>query len=171
LVQEYGRYFGMNTVCFRAGCITGPQHAGAPLHGFLAYLLKCCALDREYQVLGYKAKQVRDNIHAADLVHAFDCYFDAPRPGVVYNIGGSRFSNCSMLEAIEESKRICDRELRWSYAEANRTGDHIWWITDIRKFQIDYPRYRLRRRITDILQEIYDCNRERWNATSRAALA
>lgn len=171
LVQEYGRNFGLNTVCFRAGCITGPQHAGAPLHGFLAYLVKCCATGKPYQVLGYQGKQVRDNIHCADLVEAFDRYFAAPRPAAVYNIGGSRFSNCSVLEAIELCQQICGRELHWSYENRNRAGDHMWWISDIRKFQADYPGYRLRWKIAPILQQIYESNRERWSAIWQAAQA
>jgi CDP-paratose 2-epimerase len=171
MVQEYGRYFGINTVCFRAGCITGPQHAGAEQHGFLHYLMKCCATGKPYQVLGYKGKQVRDNIHCDDLVRAFDFYFERPRPAAIYNIGGSRFSNCSMLEAIAECETICSRKLEWNYAEQNRVGDHLWWISDIRKFQVDYPGYRLRRDVPAILREIYESNFERWEITSRAAQA
>jgi CDP-paratose 2-epimerase len=170
-VQEYGHYFGMNTGCFRAGCITGPSHSGTRLHGFLSYLMKCCATGTRYEVLGYKGKQVRDSIHSADLVSAFDRYFEKPRRGEVYNIGGSRFSNCSMLEAIAFCEQIAGRELRWDYRDENRIGDHLWWISDIRKFQSHYPGYRITRDIPALLQEIYDSNCERWTAASQAATA
>src|SRR5438093_9966711 len=126
LVQEYGRYFGMPTVSFRGGCLTGPAHAGTELHGFLSYLMICIVTDRPYHVLGYKGQQVRDNIHSFDLVEAFAEFIRAPRAGEVYNIGGSRHSNCSMLEAIALSEEISGRKLTWSYEETNRVGDHIW---------------------------------------------
>ena len=168
MVQEYGRYFGMNTVCFRAGCITGPAHAGAPLHGFLSYLMRCCVTGAPYAVLGYKGKQVRDNIHSADLVHAFERYFQAPRPGEVYNIGGSRFSNCSMLEAIAICERIAGNRLHWEYRDQARIGDHQWWISDIRKFQSHYPGYRLRFDVASLLAEIYQANAARWRESSQA---
>jgi len=130
LVQEYGRYYGMQTVCFRAGCLTGPNHAGAELHGFLSYLMKCTMTGAPYTVYGYKGKQVRDNLHSADLVRAFDEFFTAPRSGEVYNIGGGRQSNCSLLEAIEMCQEISGNPLMWTYTEKNRNGDHIWWISD-----------------------------------------
>lgn len=155
LVQEYGRYFGMKTACFRGGCLTGPAHAGTELHGFLAYLMKCIYFGRPYQIFGYKGKQVRDNIHAYDLVEAFWQFHQAPRSGVVYNIGGSRHSNCSMLEAIAIGERICGRKLDWTYKEDNRIGDHIWWISDVRKFQADYPDWRYRYGIEEIIGEIH----------------
>jgi CDP-paratose 2-epimerase len=163
LVQEYGRYFGMRTAVFRGGCLTGPRHAGAQLHGFLAYLMKCVVLGIEYTVLGYKGKQVRDNIHCADLVEAFNHYFQAPRSGEVYNIGGGRFSNCSMLEAIAIAQDIAGRELTWTYSDQHRTGDHIWWISDCSKFQRHYPAWTHKRNVTDILREIYDFGLERWS--------
>ena len=154
LVQEYGRYFGMNTVCFRGGCLTGPAHAGAELHGFLAYLMKCVVEGRPYRVFGYGGKQVRDNIHSADLVEAFWQFFRAPRPGAVYNIGGGRHANCSMLEAIALCEEIASRKLERSYVEENRVGDHVWWISDVSSFQRDYPgwswRYDLRRTLSEI---------------------
>src|SRR5450432_3095326 len=134
LVQEYGRYFGMPTVCFRGGCLTGPAHAGAELHGFLSYLMICTVTGKPYRVFGYNGKQVRDNIHSADLVDAFAAFIRAPRVAEVYNIGGSRHSNCSMLEAINLCEEISGRRLTWKYEEANRIGDHIWWISDVRKF-------------------------------------
>src|SRR4026207_126096 len=125
LVQEYGRYFGMPTGCFRGGCLTGPAHAGTELHGFLSYLMKCTVSGRPYRVFGYQGKQVRDNIHSFDLVEAFAAFIAAPRVGEVYNIGGSRHSNCSMLEAIEMCEEISGRKLVWSYEETNRIGGHI----------------------------------------------
>jgi CDP-paratose 2-epimerase len=131
LVQEYGRYFDMKTACFRGGCLTGPGHSGAELHGFLAYLAKCAVTDTRYVVFGYGGKQVRDNIHSFDLVNAFWHFFKAPRLGEVYNIGGGRYCNCSMLEAIEKCESLTGRKMRWSYNETNRAGDHIWWISDI----------------------------------------
>src|SRR5215213_5348785 len=124
LVQEYGRYFGMPTVCFRAGCLTGPAHAGTELHGFLSYLMICTVTRRPYRVFGYKGKQVRDNIHSYDLVEAFVEFIRAPRSGEVYNIGGSRHSNCSMLEAIEMCEQISGKKVNRSYEETNRIGDH-----------------------------------------------
>jgi CDP-paratose 2-epimerase len=156
LVQEYGRYFGMKTACFRGGCLTGPAHAGTELHGFLAYLMKCTVTGKPYRVFGYKGKQVRDNIHSHDLVEAFWQFLQAPRVGEVYNLGGSRHSNCSMLEAIEECERISGRKLDWSYIEDNRIGDHIWWISDVAKFRSHFPNWRYRYGIPEILREIHD---------------
>src|SRR6195256_5705589 len=155
LVQEYGRYFGMPTVCFRGGCLTGPAHAGAELHGFLSYLMICTVTGRPYRVFGYKGKQVRENIHSFDLVEAFAEFIRAPRAGEVYNIGGSRHSNCSMLEAIDLGEQISGKKLGWSYEEANRIGDHIWWISDVRKFQSHYPNWKLRYGLREILEEIH----------------
>jgi len=155
LVQEYGRYFGLRTVCFRAGCLTGPGHAGAELHGFLAYLAKCGFADRPYKVFGYKAKQVRDNLHARDLVGAFWQYFQAPRPAEVYNMGGGRQSNCSMLEAIALVERLAGRPMRWSLREEARIGDHVCWISNTRKFRAHYPEWRVTRDVAAILEEIY----------------
>jgi CDP-paratose 2-epimerase len=164
LVQEYGRYFGMPTVAFRGGCLTGPQHAGAKLHGFLAYLMKCTVTGTPYTVFGYAGKQVRDNIHSADLIAAFDAFRRAPRPAAVYNIGGGRFSNCSMLEAIAICERIAGRELEWEMGEEPRIGDHRWWISDLALFQNDYPGWKLRFGVEDILQQMHDQNLERWTA-------
>lgn len=155
LVQEYGRYFGMTTVCFRGGCLTGPAHAGTELHGFLAYLMKCTVAGTKYRVFGYKGKQVRDNIHSHDLVEAFWQFFQAPRSAEVYNLGGSRHSNCSMLEAIELCEEISGRKLDWTYVEDNRIGDHIWWISDVRRFQSHYPGWKYRYDLRAILQEIH----------------
>ena len=155
LVQEYGRYFGMPTVSFRGGCLTGPAHAGTELHGFLSYLMICTVTRRPYRVLGYKGKQVRDNIHSFDLVEAFAEFIRAPRAGEVYNIGGGRHCNCSILEAIELCKEISGCKLRWQYEETNRIGDHIWWISDIRKFQKHYPNWKFRYGLPDMVGEIY----------------
>src|SRR3954469_24902727 len=153
LVQEYGRYFEMPTVCFRGGCLTGPNHAGAQLHGFLAYLMKCTVTGDPYTVFGYAGKQVRDNIHCSDLIAAFAAFHATPRPAAVYNIGGGRFSNCSMLEAIEICERIAGRELSWEMGEEPRIGDHRWWISDLAPFEADYPDFKLRYGVEDILQE------------------
>ncbi|EEF59571.1 NAD-dependent epimerase/dehydratase family protein [Pedosphaera parvula] len=155
LVQEYGRYFGMRTVCFRGGCLTGPGHAGTELHGFLAYLMKCTVTGKPYRVFGYEGKQVRDNIHSHDLVEAFWQFVLAPRSGEVYNMGGSRHSNCSMLEAIDLCQQISGRKLDWKYVEDNRIGDHIWWISDVRKFQTHYPQWKYRYDLMGILKEIH----------------
>jgi CDP-paratose 2-epimerase len=155
LVQEYGRYFGTPTVSFRGGCLTGPAHAGTELHGFLSYLMICTVSGRPYRVLGYKGKQVRDNIHSFDLVEAFVELIRAPRRGEVYNIGGSRHSNCSMLEAIALCEEISGRKLTWSYEETNRVGDHIWWISDVGKFQKHYPSWEFRYSLREILEEIH----------------
>lgn len=155
LVQEYGRYFGMKTACFRGGCLTGPAHAGTELHGFLAYLMKCTVSGKPYRIFGYKGKQVRDNIHSHDLVEAFWQFFKAPRSGEVYNLGGSRHSNCSMLEAIALCEEISGKKLDHTYAEDNRIGDHIWWVSDVRKFQMHYPQWQYRYGLRAILEEIH----------------
>lgn len=162
LVQEYGRYFGMYTACFRGGCLTGPNHSGTQLHGFLAYLMKCAMTGKPYTVFGYRGKQVRDNIHSADLIRAFHEFYQAPRVGQVYNIGGGRYSNCSILEAITLCEEITGNKLNWSYSDQNRTGDHIWWISDISKFQSHYPNYQLHYNVPAILREIHEANVERW---------
>jgi CDP-paratose 2-epimerase len=170
LVQEYGRYFGMRTAIFRCGCLTGPAHSGAELHGFLAYLMKCVATGRPYTVFGYKGKQVRDNIHSADVVEAFLQFWQAPRTGgQVYNLGGGRDSNCSMLEAIEICQAIAGRTLTWSYKDANRIGDHIWYVSNLAKFRADYPEWRLKYSLRALLQDIYDHNVERWSVEAPRA--
>jgi CDP-paratose 2-epimerase len=166
MVQEYGRYFGMPTVCFRGGCLTGPQHAGAQLHGFLAYLARCAVTGTPYTVFGYGGKQVRDNIHCSDLVACFTEFARAPRSAAVYNIGGGRFSNCSMLEAIEACERIGGRELNWELSDEARIGDHRWWISDVSGFRSDYPGWEPRYGIEEIITEIIDRNAERWSAAS-----
>jgi CDP-paratose 2-epimerase len=150
------------TACFRGGCLTGPNHSGAQLHGFLAYLMKCAVTGTPYTVFGYKGKQVRDNIHSADLISAFYEFYKAPRSGEVYNTGGGRYSNCSMLEAIQMSEEIAERKFNSTYAEGNRIGDHIWWISDNSKFSSHYPDWKMKYNVKQILQEIYEYNRERW---------
>jgi CDP-paratose 2-epimerase len=162
LVQEYGRYFQMPTVCFRGGCLTGPNHAGAELHGFLSYLMRCTMTGEPYTVFGYAGKQVRDNIHAADLIAAFEAFHAAAKPAAVYNIGGGRESNCSMLEAIELCQEIAGRELDWTLSEEHRVGDHRWWISDLEPFKRDHPGWGITRDVGDILREIHDRNAERW---------
>ena len=164
LVQEYGRYFGMNTVAFRGGCLTGPRHSGAQLHGFLAYLMKCALTRHPYTIFGYKGKQVRDNIHSRDLIDMFQCYYQAPRAGEVYNAGGSRFSNCSMLEAIKLCEKISGNTMRISYSDANRLGDHIWYISDVSKFSSHYPNWRLNYTLENILEEIFNALTARMQA-------
>ena len=169
MVQEYGRYFGMKTGVFRGGCLTGPNHSGAELHGFLAYLMKCAVTGQEYRVYGYKGKQVRDNIHSRDLVNAFHQFYCAPRGGEAYNMGGSRFSNSSMLEAMACCERITGRKMRTVYVETNRIGDHIWWISDVGKFRRHYPAWSLTRDVNDILLEIHDANVARWTRAGSGA--
>jgi CDP-paratose 2-epimerase len=166
LVQEYGRYFELPTVCFRGGCLTGPNHAGARLHGFLSYLMRCTVSGEHYTVYGYEGKQVRDNIHSADLVQAFAAFHAAPRAAAVYNIGGGRDSNCSVLEAIELCERISGRTLEWSLGEAPRIGDHRWWISDLAPFRADYPDWQLEYGVEEILREIYDRNVETWTVAA-----
>jgi CDP-paratose 2-epimerase len=164
LVQEYGRYFDMPTVCFRGGCLTGPQHAGAQLHGFLAYLMKCTVTGEPYTIFGYGGKQVRDNIHAHDVVRAFDAFRRSPRAAAVYNLGGGRASNVSMLEAIELCERIAGRPLEYTLSGQARIGDHRWWISDLEPFERDHPEWRLTFGIEDVLRDIHDRNVEAWSA-------
>ncbi len=155
LVQEYGRYFGMKTACFRGGCLTGPGHSPTKLHGFLAYLMKCTMAGEPYTVFGYKGKQVRDNIHSYDLINAFWNFYEKPRMGEVYNMGGGRHSNCSMLEAIAMCEEISGKKLDYSYVDTNRIGDHIWWISDVGKFRSHYPAWHYRYDVKGILEDIY----------------
>lgn len=156
LVQEYGKYFGMKTVAFRGGCLTGPGHSGAELHGFLAYLVKCAVLKRPYTVFGYKGKQVRDNIHSFDLVSAFWDFYKNPRIGEVYNMGGSRYSNTSMLEAIGMIYDLSGIRLKFNISEENRIGDHIWYISDVRKFQNHFPSFSYTYDIRRIMAEMIE---------------
>lgn len=171
LVQEYGRYFEMQTACFRCGCLTGPNHAGTQLHGFLAYLMKCTATGTPYTVYGYQGKQVRDNIHSADLIRAFYEFYRAPRSGEVYNMGGGRASNCSMLEAIDLCEQIAGSPLSWHYAAENRVGDHMWWISSLHKFQQHFPDWSLTYDVPAILHEIYSNNETRWREEAKQVVA
>lgn len=161
LVQEYGRYFGMKTVSFRGGCLTGPLHSGAELHGFLAYLMKCVIAQKTYTIFGYKGKQVRDNIHSYDLVNAFYHFYQNPRCGEVYNMGGSRHSNCSMLEAIALCEEFTGHKFSYQYSEDNRIGDHIWYISDVSKFQEHYPQWQYKYNLRNIFEEIYQAQMSR----------
>jgi CDP-paratose 2-epimerase len=165
MVQEYGRYFGMKTACFRGGCLTGPNHSGAKLHGFLSYLMKCTVTGDPYTVFGYKGKQVRDNIHSHDLVNALYHFYQDPRVGEVYNVGGGRFSNCSMLEAVQLCEEIAGKKLNWTYSESNRSGDHIWWISDVSKFKSHYPGWDFEYDVRDMLEQIHTKTVERFHET------
>lgn len=156
LVQEYGKYFGLKSAIFRGGCLTGPGHSGAELHGFLSYLMKCIMTGREYRIFGYKGKQVRDNIHSEDLVDAFMQVYKKPGLGEVYNMGGSRHSNCSMMEAIRMCEAISGKKAVTTYLDDNRIGDHIWWISDVNKFAQHYPDWQYKHNIDSILEEIYN---------------
>lgn len=162
LVQEYGKYFGLKSGIFRGGCLTGPNHSGAQLHGFLAYLMKCAVTKHRYTIFGYKGKQVRDNIHSYDLVNAFYHFYQNPKQGEVYNIGGGRFSNCSMKEAIVMCEEITGNKMDIKYSEDNRIGDHIWWISDINKFKDQHPNWDLSKDVKGILEEIFENNTTRW---------
>jgi len=156
LVQEYGKYFGMKTGVFRGGCLTGPNHSGAQLHGFLAYLMKCAITGNHYTIFGYKGKQVRDNIHSWDLVNMFWHFYEAPRPGEVYNAGGGRFSNCSMQEGITLCEEITGNKMNYSYADDNRVGDHIWYISDLTKFTSHYPKWTWKYDLKTTLVQMYE---------------
>lgn len=156
LVQEYGRYFGMKTGVFRGGCLTGPNHSGAQLHGFLSYLMKCAITGQHYTIFGYKGKQVRDNIHSYDLVNMFWHFYQNPRAGEVYNAGGGRHANCSMLEAIAVCEEISGNKMNFSYSDTNRIGDHIWYISDLTKFKTHYPGWNWTYDLRETLVQIHD---------------
>lgn len=156
MVQEYGKYFHLKTGIFRGGCLSGPAHSGVQLHGFLSYLVKCAVTGRKYKIYGYKGKQVRDNIHSFDLVNAFDHYFKNPRSGEVYNIGGGRFANVSVLEAIAMCEKLAGEKFNYEYIDTSRIGDHIWWISDVSKFQSHYPGWQYRFGIEDTIKQIYE---------------
>lgn len=170
MVQEYGRYFGMKTGVFRGGCLTGPGHSGAQLHGFLAYLMRCAITGDHYTVFGYRGKQVRDNIHSYDLVSAFYEFYKAPRVAEVYNMGGSRHSNCSMTEAIKLCEEISGNKMSYSYSETNRIGDHIWWVSDVSKFKSHYPQWTFKYNLVDTLTEMRDEMIVRLNEKAAASL-
>lgn len=154
MVQEYGKYFGFKTAVFRGGCLTGPSHSGAELHGFLAYLIKCINSGKKYTIFGYKGKQVRDNIHSHDLVNAFYHFYKKPRSGEVYNIGGARNSNISMLEAIDAIEKRLDKKANYELSTENRIGDHIWYVSDVSKFKDHYPEWDFEYDIDAILDEM-----------------
>ena len=161
LVQEYGKYFNLKTTCFRGGCLTGPDHSGAMLHGFLSYLMKCSILKKKYIINGYKGKQVRDNIHSHDLVQAFDLVFNKPNFGEVFNIGGGREINCSILEAIDICNNISGNKLEIEFSDIPRIGDHIWYISNLKKFQNSYPNWKFKYNLEKILEEIFDFQKNR----------
>jgi CDP-paratose 2-epimerase len=169
--QEYARYFGLRAVVLRCGCITGPKHAGTSLHGFLSYLMKCAVTGTSYTVYGYRGKQVRDNIDARDLARAIQLLAASPVPGAVYNMGGGRDSNCSLLEARLQCEQICGRPMRWTYDERARAGDHIWWISGTRKFTADYPGWRIEHDWKSVLAEIREQNLTRWQGQDGRPLA
>ncbi|MBP3041693.1 NAD-dependent epimerase/dehydratase family protein [Bacillaceae bacterium Marseille-Q3522] len=163
LVQEYGKYFNLQTACLRGGVLTGSKQSGARLHGFLNYLMKCIMTRTPYEIFGYKGKQVRDIIHAKDVVLAIKNIFKHPRIGEVYNLGGGRQSNVSVLEAIEFGQKITQQELDYQYVDQHRMGDHIWYISDTSKFQSHYPDWKLSYNVEEILVEIFEENKERWS--------
>ena len=162
LVQEYGRYFEMPTAVFRGGTLTGPAHSATELHGFLGYVMRCAITKTPYTVYGYKGKQVRDAIHSRDLISAFEHFYRAPRVAEIYNIGGGRTSNASVLEAIELAESITGNEIPRSYEDANRIGDHIWWIGSNARFESHYPEWELEYGIERIMGEIHEQGSERW---------
>ena len=160
MVQEYGRYFGLKTACFRGGCLTGPAHSGTKLHGFLSYLMRCAVLHQPYSILGYKGKQVRDNIHSYDLVNALWHFYQAPKVAAVYNMGGGPQQQCSVLEAIALCQQISGEAFPVTYQESNRIGDHIWWVSDVRKFCNDYPEWNYQYTLSKTLSEIYEATKQ-----------
>jgi CDP-paratose 2-epimerase len=166
LVQEYGRYFGIPTACFRAGCLSGPNHSGAAQHGFLSYLMRCTVTGDRYTVFGYGGKQVRDTLHSRDLVRAMAAFHAAPRIAAVYNIGGGRYSNCSVLEGIDACETIASRQLDHAYVDEARIGDHRWWISDLEEFRRDYSGWAPEYGIEMVLREIYEQNVDRWTAAA-----
>lgn len=165
LVQEYGRYFGMKTGVFRGGCLTGPNHSGAQLHGFLSYLMKCAISGNHYTIFGYKGKQVRDNIHSYDLVNMFWHFYQNPRAGEVYNAGGGRHANCSMLEAMAICEEISGNKMNYSYSETNRIGDHIWYISNLNKFKEHYPGWNWTYDLKQTLAQMHDSMAKRLGQT------
>ena len=154
MVQEYGRYFGMRTCCLRGGCLTGPNHSGVELHGFLSYLVKCNKDERLYKVYGYKGKQVRDNIHSLDVARFIHAFFQKPRCGEVYNIGGGRQNSISILEAFDRVALITGKAMRWEYVDVNREGDHICYISDLSKMRSHYPDWNITKSLSDIFSEL-----------------
>jgi CDP-paratose 2-epimerase len=155
MVQEYGRYFGMKTCCLRGGCLTGPNHSGVELHGFLSYLIKCNLEGKVYRIYGYKGKQVRDNIHALDVARFINAFWESPRSGEVYNLGGGRGNSCSILEAFERAAALSGQKMVYEYVEENRQGDHLCYISDLSKMQAHYPGWNISKSLDDIFEEIY----------------
>lgn len=166
MVQEYGRYFGMPTCCLRGGCLTGPHHAGVELHGFLSYLIKCNLEGEEYQVFGYKGKQVRDNIHSLDVTRFIHAFIDSPRSGEVYNIGGGKNNSCSILEAFQLAEKLTGKPQVYAYREKNRIGDHICYYSDLRKMQDHYPRWDISVDLEEIFAQIVAAWKQRQLAVS-----
>jgi len=156
IAQEYGKNVGLKTVSFRSGCITGPNHSGAKLHGFLSYLVKASIHQKKYMMIGYKGKQVRDNIHSKDLVNCFWEFYKKPRYGEVYNIGGGRFSNCSVIEALDLVEEIAKVKIKRINIKQNRAGDHIWYISDFSKFKKHYPNWKQKFNTRKIIEELID---------------
>jgi CDP-paratose 2-epimerase len=155
MVQEYARYFDLAACCLRGGCLTGPNHSGVELHGFLSYLLKCNLSDTLYRVYGYKGKQVRDNIHSLDVARFIEMYIERPRPGEVYNMGGGRDNSCSILEAFELAEAVTGRRSAWEYEDRNREGDHICYISDLSKARAHYPEWSITKSLPDIVEELH----------------
>ncbi|MFZ4782390.1 MAG: NAD-dependent epimerase/dehydratase family protein [Armatimonadaceae bacterium] len=156
MVQEYGRYFDMPTCCLRGGCLTGPNHSGVELHGFLSYLVKCNLEERNYNVFGYLGKQVRDNIHSLDVARFIDAFVAAPRIGEVYNLGGGRSNSCSILEAFDRIAAVSGKPMRYEYVDKNREGDHMCYISDLSKIKEHYPQWDITKSLDDIFTEIHD---------------
>ena len=156
MVQEYGRYFGMKTCCLRGGCLTGPNHSGVELHGFLSYLIQCNVVGRVYKVYGYKGKQVRDNIHSFDVARFIEAFYENPRSGEVYNIGGGRQNSVSILEAFERAQALTGKPMKWEYVDKNREGDHICYISDLSKMRKHYPSWNISKPLDAIFSEIHE---------------
>ena len=156
MVQEYGRYFGMKTCCLRGGCLTGPNHSGMELHGFLSYLIKCNVEGRLYKVFGYKGKQVRDNIHSLDVARFIHDFVEQPRSGEVYNIGGGRDNSVSILEAFDRVASLSGKKMNYEYVDQNRAGDHICYISDLTKMKAHYPGWNITKNLDDVFREIYE---------------
>ena len=171
MTQEYGRYFGMNTCCLRGGCLTGPRHSGVELHGFLSYLVRCNVEGRRYRVYGYKGKQVRDNIHSLDVARFIHAFFEQPRRGEVYNIGGGRANSVSILEAFDRVSALSGKPMLWEYSETNRAADHICYISDLAKMRAHYPGWDTSRSLDQIFVELYEATRAREASTSRVPRA
>ena len=156
MVQEYGKYFDMKTVSFRGGCLTGPNHSGTVLHGFLSYLVKRCISEKKYTIIGYNGNQVRDNIHSSDLVNCFWEFYKKPKKGAVYNIGGGKKCSCSILEAIEIIQKKINKKVNINFIKKARVGDHIWWITNNNKFKRDYPNFKIKYNLKKVIEELIE---------------